>query len=316
MATTAAISTAIVKKTMGKIDINYKKLIQGEYEAQRLPKGFSPEHRVPDYAFNVLNPLGLLYCPVVDDYFFKKSNKKPVWPEKKPFAVCLSHDVDAVSLYSVKQSIRKRWVQLSRAASIFQKMKIFLAFGVSLSRPAKHHGTKDPLFCYVRWIEVEKKINAHSTFFFWPGRNNVTKPHHTDCIYELTDIITFDNQKCNVAEMMREIDRRGWEIGIHPSWYTFNDLDELKRQKEAIEKAIGHEIVSIRQHYLHYDIRITPWVQAKAHFKYDSTLGFNVNVGFRFGTCYPYPLYALKEKKIFHFWKYRSLCRTVPYYIL
>jgi peptidoglycan/xylan/chitin deacetylase (PgdA/CDA1 family) len=74
-------------------------------------------------------------------------------------------------------------------------------------------------------------------------------------------------------------------------------VDELKRQKDALEKALGHEIVSVRQHYLHYDIRITPAVHATAGFKYDSTLGFNDNIGFRFGTSYPWHLYDLKAEK-------------------
>ena len=116
-------------------------------------------------------------------------------------------------------------------------------------------------------------------------------------MYELTDPVIFDNQRCTVAEMIREIDRQGWEIGLHPSWYSFDDADELKRQKDSLEKALGHEIVSIRQHYLHYDIRVTPAVHAAARFKYDSTLGFNDNVGFKFGTCYPYHLYDLKVKE-------------------
>jgi len=87
------------------------------------------------------------------------------------------------------------------------------------------------------------------------------------------------------------------EIGLHPTWYSYNDVDELKRQKEALEKALDHEIVSVRQHYLHYDIRVTPAVHAAAGFKYDSTLGFNDNIGFRFGTCYPWHLYDLKAEK-------------------
>ena len=70
------------------------------------------------------------------------------------------------------------------------------------------------------------------------------------------------------------------------------------QQAIALEKALGHEIVSIRQHYLHYDIRNTPRVHAEAGFKYDSTLGFNDNVGFRFGTCYPWHLYDLKAEKV------------------
>jgi peptidoglycan/xylan/chitin deacetylase (PgdA/CDA1 family) len=71
----------------------------------------------------------------------------------------------------------------------------------------------------------------------------------------------------------------------------------MKRQKAALERAIGKEVVSVRQHYLHYDIRITPAVQAAAGFKYDSTLGFNDNVGFQFGTCHPWHLYDLKAEK-------------------
>lgn len=74
-------------------------------------------------------------------------------------------------------------------------------------------------------------------------------------------------------------------------------MDELKRQKEKVERALGHEIVSLRQHCLHYDIRVTPRTQTEAGFKYDSTLGFNDNVGFRFGTCYPWYLYDLKTEK-------------------
>jgi len=71
----------------------------------------------------------------------------------------------------------------------------------------------------------------------------------------------------------------------------------MKRQKEALEKVLNHDIVSIRQHCLHYDIGITPQIQADAGFKYDSTLGFNDNVGFRFGTSRPWYLYNLKGEK-------------------
>ncbi|MEA3392208.1 MAG: polysaccharide deacetylase family protein, partial [Candidatus Marinimicrobia bacterium] len=160
-----------------------------------------------------------------------------------------------------------------------------------------HFGEKNPLHCYEQWLEAENEIEARSTFFFWPGLKNVAKRHHTDCMYELSDSVILDNQQCTVAEMMKEIDTRGWEIGLHPSWYSFDDVDELKRQKEALEKVLNHDIVSIRQHCLHYDIRITPQIQADAGFKYDSTLGFNDNVGFRFGTSRPWYLYDLKGEK-------------------
>jgi peptidoglycan/xylan/chitin deacetylase (PgdA/CDA1 family) len=277
--------------------INHQKLLQGHYEAERLPADFSPERIVPDFTFNVLNPLGLLYRPVVDEDYLANGGQKPVWPDEKPFAVCLTHDVDAVSLYSIKQSLRSRKAQLLNAGNAFQKIKSLMGASIDLTRAASHIPQKDPLHCYERWLKAERECGAHSTFFFWPGLSAVTKCHHTDCAYELCDLVVFDNQRGTVGEMIREIDRQGWEIGLHPSWYSFDDVDELKRQKETLEKAIDHEIDSIRQHCLHYDIRITPAVHAAAGFKYDSTLGFNDNVGFRFGTSYPWYIYDLKSEK-------------------
>ncbi len=277
--------------------INHKKLLQGRYEAERLPSDFSPDRIVPDFAFNVLNPLGLLYRPVVDEDYLANGGQKPGWPDGKSFAVSLTHDVDAVSLYSLKQSLRSRKAQLLNGGSAFQKVKSLIGVGIDLASAVMHIQQKDPLHCYERWLKAEKECGAHSTFFFWPGLSAVTKRHHTDCAYELYDPVVFDNQRCTVAEIIQEIDRQGWEIGLHPSWYSFDDADELKRQKESLEKALGHEVVSVRQHYLHYDIRVTPAVHAAAGFKYDSTLGFNDNVGFRFGTSRPWYLYDLKGEK-------------------
>ena len=277
--------------------LNHQKLLQGRYEAERLPSDFSPERIVPDFTFNVLNPQGLLYRPVVDEDYIANGGQKPTWPDGKPFAVCLTHDVDLVSLYSLRQSLRSRKAQLLNSSGAFQKVRSLAGLGIDLARSGIHSGKRDPLHCYERWLKAEKQYNAHSTFFFWPGFSAVTKYYHSDCVYELTDSVIFDNQRCSVAEMMREIDRQGWEIGLHPSWYSFDDVNELKRQKEALEKALGHEVVSIRQHCLHYDIRVTPAVHAVAGFKYDSTLGFNDNVGFRFGTSYPWHLYDLKAEK-------------------
>jgi hypothetical protein len=44
---------------------------------------------------------------------------------------------------------------------------------------------------------------------------------------------------------------------------------------------------------LHYDVRATPSCHAKAGFLHDSTIGFNQNIGFRFGTSYPFFLHDL-----------------------
>jgi peptidoglycan/xylan/chitin deacetylase (PgdA/CDA1 family) len=277
-------------------EINYSKLIQGYYEAERLPRDFSPERIVPDFAFNILNPLGLLYRPIVNEAYLANGGEIPSWPEDRSFAVCLTHDVDSVSANSLRQSARAHVEKIHKEISHKSIVKSLVDFGLDVGRVLTDTRAQDPLHIYERWLEVENAVGAKSTFFFWPGWSSVSKHHHTDCTYDLTDKIVFDGQQCTVSEMIREIHHRGWEIGLHPSWYSFDDVDEMKRQKEALEEELGHEVISVRQHYLHYDIRITPRVQTLAGFKYDSTLGFNDNIGFRFGTCYPWQLYDLKAE--------------------
>ena len=277
--------------------INYQKLLQGRYEAERLPKDFSPERIVPDFAFNVLNPLGLLYRPVVDEDYLANGGQKPVWPDGKPFAASLSHDVDSVSNYSVKQSLRTMHTGLLYPLNPIEKVKSIAVTAVKLARSCIPIQQKDPLHYYEKWLSIENEVGARSTFFFWPGWRNISKHHPSDCTYDLFDHVIFDDQSRTVAEMIQEIDHLGWEIGLHPSWYSYNDIDEMKRQKDAVEKILGHDVVSVRQHFIDYDIQVTPAVQAKAGFKYDSTLGFNDNVGFRFGTSYPFKLYDLKDEK-------------------
>ena len=277
--------------------VKYLELLQGRYEAERLPKDFSPERIVPDFAFNVLNPLGLLYRPVVDEEYLARGGAKPVWPSGKPFAVCLTHDVDLVSAHSFRQKARMRAEYIFNGPSVMRKARSLAGFAWDVAQAIKHGRKQDPLHCYERWLEAEAAVGARSTFFFWPGWKAVGKHHPSDCLYDMEDRVVFDGQRCTVAEMIREIDRRGWEIGLHPSWYSFDDVDEMKRQKAALEKALGRDVVSVRQHFLHDDIRVTPRVQAETGFKYDATLGFNDNVGFRFGTCYPWRLYDLKAEK-------------------
>lgn len=277
-----------------KMIINYESLLRGYYEADSLPRDFTPDRIVPDFGFNVLNTMALLYTPLVDKHYLDCGGRRPFWPDGKPFAVCLTHDVDAVSLYSLDECYRIRWSQIKGDHSVSKKIKNLLGLGFDWFR---HKGQKDPLHCYEIWLKAESEVNARSTFFFWPGIQSIRQVHNTDCRYDLGDTVIFQGQKCTVAEMIKEIDQGMWEIGLHPSWYSFNNIDEMKRQKETLEKVTGHDLLSVRQHYLHYDIRVTPRVHKETGFQFDSTLGFNDNVGFRFGTCYPWFLYDHKDRQ-------------------
>jgi hypothetical protein len=278
-------------------DLDFKKLLCGEYEAERMPGGISYNRTEPDFSKNVLNERGLLYRPVTDEYFLKNGGEKPSWPGGKTFAVCLTHDVDSVSANSFVQFLRKRKMVLTGKYPFSFKMKNLLLSLYDLTKPMKNFYSGDPYHHLEEFQKVEQEYKCHSTFFFSPGKSAITKPHITDCLYNMSDKVVFNRQKCTVAEMICELDRKGEEIGLHPSWHSFDDVSEMRRQKEALEQVLGHQIISVRQHFLHYDMQVTPRVQSEVGFKYDSTLGFNDNIGFRLGTCYPRKLCDLKENK-------------------
>ena len=280
------------------MNLDLKKLLKGRYEADRWPKDFYLRTIVPDYAYNILNTNGLLYEPVIDQHHLKKGGKPPRWPDGKKFAVCLTHDVDFVSENSINQTIRSFKSRLLRPTAGVGDLALNLGSTlIRILNGVARSSAVDALHCYEKWLEIENEFGAHSTFFFWPGWKAIEKRHHTDCNYELNDRVKFHGRFCTVAEMMGDISSRGWEIGLHPSWNSYNSVKELGKQKAALENAVGEKIVSVRQHYLHYDIRTTPRVHEKSGFKYDSTLGFNDNIGFRFGSCYPWYLYDLKSAK-------------------
>jgi peptidoglycan/xylan/chitin deacetylase (PgdA/CDA1 family) len=275
------------------MNLDFSKLLEGRYEAESLPDSHMVGGRVPDFGYNAINELNPIYQPLIDE----RTELKPTWPDKKEFAVCLTHDVDAVSSNSMVASLRRAKTTYSHRNEIStgDTVQRFLSSGNSfikgLSRTVT--GSDDPCHCYDKWLEIERKYDAKSTFFFLP--DGVSKTHPTDHFYRYSDTIRFEREKTSVGSMIQEIANRGWEVGLHPTWTAARDLDEMKHQKESLDAVVDADIKSVRQHYLNYDIRMTPKIHEKAGFKFDSTLGFNDNVGFRFGTSYPWFVWNLNK---------------------
>jgi hypothetical protein len=264
-------------------------VLRGTVEAESLPPS-NHGRAVPDFAFNPLYRCGLLYKPFLD----YESPHKIKWPGGKAFAVCLTHDVDRVTEVSCRHAVRhvcttlKSQPPLSRTEQVLQIALAVRRFALAVLRT----GRPDALWCYERWLDAEEHVGARSTFFFFP--DNASLPHFSDLSYSFDDIIRFRGQKTTVADLMRELANGGWEVGLHASWHAANNTEELKAQKLRIEQVLGQPVMSTRQHWLRYDIQRTPSTHAAARLRFDSTLGFNNNVGFRFGTCFPWTLTDLQ----------------------
>ncbi|TKR25240.1 hypothetical protein DM868_10745 [Natronomonas salsuginis] len=252
------------------------------------------DSKVPDFGYSPFNRSETLYRPVLDP-----ERESPTWPGDASFAVCLTHDVDTVTEHSIRQTYRRLVntarcrEQLSLDAYVQKVSESFLRLGYDTIKSLQLGS--DPLHQYERWLNIESSVKGTSTFFFIADER--TARHHTDTHYSFSDTVVFDQETMTVGEMIREIDDRGWEIGLHPTWPSYDDPKELERQKSRLESVLDHEVKSVRQHFLHYDIGQTPRAHADAGFQYDSTLGFNDNVGFRFGTSYPWQLYDLEAEE-------------------
>ena len=73
----------------------------------------------------------------------------------------------------------------------------------------------------------------------------------------------------------------------------------LCHERQQLEEIVGHEIISTRQHWLHYNVGVTPGLQQIAGLKADSTQGFNRSIGFRAGTAFPYGVGITKWVNIY-----------------
>jgi peptidoglycan/xylan/chitin deacetylase (PgdA/CDA1 family) len=266
----------------------FSQLLKGSYDPPKETRS------VPDFTFYPQNKSGELYQPILDQSWVSEHDR-PVWPDGKQFAVCLSHDVDAVSELDLRQNLRSIWklAKPGSAHSLGEILRWTLIHKLNAFKGLL--GRNNNLCEFEKWLQIEKEHGARSTFFFAP--ESVNLPHRTDCMYLYDQLIPYEDNKITVAELMQKMDNGGWEVGLHPSWFAHDNVDEMKYQKQQVEQAIGHSIQSVRQHFLKHDPDSTPGVQESAGFLYDSTIGFNDNVGFRRGTSYPYPLFDLKTQQ-------------------
>jgi hypothetical protein len=236
--------------------------------------------------------------PRVDELTAKRLLKVPAstcstiarWPDGRRFAICVTHDMDHISSYNGIEPwrrLRRMWTARS-GPHLRYALEIGRALRSSAGAIVRRHVLRSPdrTAGVSEWMKLEDSFGFKSTFFFFPSRSGAW--HASDCTYTFFDKAPLDGHLMPVRQVMRHVAGAGWEVGLHPSYYSATSSKWLQSQKRACEEAIQKEVVSVRQHTLQYDPVLTPVLQAQAGLCVDSTQGFNDLIGFRAGTLFPY----------------------------
>lgn len=177
----------------------------------------------------------------------------PRYPHSKKFAVVLTHDVDLV-----KPSWKYYAYHMVRKSLTGVKLLI---------------KRKNPYDTFTKIVEIEKSFGAKSTFFFMAADRDPTGVRYK-----------IENFRETIEMLLDE----GFEVGLHGSFTAYKDFNQMKMEKQRLEKVVGSAVVGYRNHYLRFKIPDTWRLLEKVGLKYDSTLGYNDLAGFRGGIPYPF----------------------------
>ena len=234
---------------------------------------------------------GHLGRPVVDDYLHmlelaldrasremgKEFHRTSLWPDEREFAVALTHDVDWIRKFTPRyflslpvrpRKLRRDWAQLARHL----------------------RGAKDPYDTVEDIVALEKAYQSTSTFFFLTARRH---PFDGKLLSASYPPIT-----PRIAALCKWIGGEGWEVGLHGSYLSIDQLAYLREEKESL--GMVAKVQGARQHYLRVDVEKTLRIMEAVGLRYDTSLGYNERVGFRAGFSFPYHPYCVAEDRPFN----------------
>jgi len=188
------------------------------------------------------------------------------------FAVGLSHDIDRLKGKSIARYI---YWGLKGLISIRRNKNEAKNYFNQIIRWIKL--AEDPYWNLYDILKFNEQNGISSTFFFLSLRNFIADGERR---YRINNR--------NIAQAIKELDQKNNEIGMHALNHSIDHIDRLKREKERLENAVGKEVLGIRNHYLKFHFPDTWKIDQQLGLKYDSTLGWQDNVGFRAGTCWPF----------------------------
>lgn len=192
--------------------------------------------------------------------------RKWFWPEFKNACCIITHDIDGINYPpSVHKCLSGQIKDLLSSLEILKYVYIRYIKG-------KYYGDN-----ITEIIDLEKEKGITSTFYF---------------------LADYGKYQRHIPAILEQLKKEDCEIGLHGSQFSFQSPELLQEEKQKIESITKTTLSGIRQHILNFNIPQTWVYQEETGLKYDSSISYNDELGFRCGICYPYrPFNYISHKR-------------------
>ena len=231
-----------------------------------------------------------LLRPIVNEYLeILWACLKRLWPQlersSRQYRVLVSHDVDhpssvygrpwlSVLKEAAKDSLQRRLPRLSAQRLWARTQAPFERFD------------DDPYNTFDFLMSLSESYGLSSAFYFITDHSNG----------DIDGYYTLDMPW--VQKLMSRMHERGHEIGLHPSYATYQSVQQTHKEFRRLRQLTAALTIEQsewggRQHYLRWQAP-TSWQNWEdAGLDYDSTLSYADCVGFRCGICYEFSIFNL-----------------------
>lgn len=235
---------------------------------------------------------GFLDRPIVNEYLeILWACMQRLWPrlqrKKRASEIYVTHDVD----WPLTRSGGPVALLKASAADILRRRSPATAVRRARAYIGRMRGNfdHDPHNVFGQLMEISEGHGLRSAFYFIT--DHTAGP--IDGEYSLDDPW--------IRSLLTQINERGHEIGLHPSYGSFQDPVQIRTEFEnLLEVATALDISQAawggRQHYLRWEAPTTWQAWNDAGLTYDSTVGYADHAGFRAGTCFEYPTFNLVSR--------------------
>lgn len=235
--------------------------------------------------FDVKNSLAFQYdfiqIPLVNLWF---EELKKIILEKYSKTETISHKFSYLSTIDIDNAYKFKFKGIMRSMGGFLKNLVSFDFKTIKERTkVVLNYSVDPFDSYKFLLDLQKKYNLNVMYFFLLGDYGVNDKNHPA------------NNK-NFQVLIKHLADYA-KIGIHPSYKSNNNLNQLKIEINRLANITHRDIKNSRQHFSMMSFPETYQALLQSGIANDYSMGYGNYNGFRASYCMPFNWYDLDSEQ-------------------